>query len=284
MALESKRSKRIRLIALDVDGTLLDDGKGLPEENREALHRASRHGVRVAIATGRMLPSIEPIEAMLGLDCALIAYNGAKVVSTRAEGRTLLIEHPLDAGIAERLIRFSREGGYLLNFYRDEVLYCDDSPERRRFMEIYANRTGARYHPIGLDGFIGLAPTKLILLADPDETDRLLARFRAEFAGKANVTKSDPEYLEFMAPDADKGKAIAVLASHYGIEREEVLAMGDADNDEGLLREAGLGVAVANAREGARRAARRITRRTNNEGAVAEAVERWVLGDERLET
>ncbi len=272
--------KKIRLIALDVDGTLLDDQKRLPPANREALQEARARGVRVAIASGRMMPSIEPIEKALEIDCAVIAYNGGKVMSTRAEGRRCLSHSPLAAEIAGGLIRFSREGDYLLNFYHEDVLYAEDSPRRRGLMEIYSGRTGAEYHITDLDRFQGISPTKLILLAPTEERDRLHERFRRELAGKANVTKSDPEYLEFMAPGVDKGSALPVLASHYGIERGEVLAVGDADNDRELLAEAGLGVAVANAWEGARAAARRITRRTNNEGAVAEAVERWVLGGE----
>ena len=78
--------KKIRLIALDIDGTLLDDDKELPGVNREALHEAAAAGFLIAIASGRMTPRIEAIEERLGLDCIIIAYNGAKVVSTRAEG------------------------------------------------------------------------------------------------------------------------------------------------------------------------------------------------------
>jgi hypothetical protein len=271
---------RIRLIALDVDGTLLDDRKQLPPANREALRKAADRGVQVAIASGRMIPSIEPIERMLEIDCAIIAYNGGKVVSSRAEGRHCLQHLPLPAEFAEVLIRFSQEKDYLLNFYVDDVLYADDSPRRSEFMAIYSGRTGAQYRLTDLRGFVGSSPTKLILLAEPAERDRLYDEFLAKYGGEVNVTKSDPEYLEFMARGVDKGTALPVLAEHYGLKAEEVLAMGDADNDLLLLAEAGLGVAVANARDGVKAVARRVTSRTNNEGAVAEAVERWVLGNE----
>jgi len=271
---------RIRLIALDVDGTLLDDRKELPPANRETLREAASRGVRVAIASGRMTPTIEPIERMLEIDCAIIAYNGGKVVSTRAEGRRCLQHLPLPAEFAEMLIRFSQERDYLLNFYLDDALYADDSPRRAEFMAIYSGRTGARYRLTDHRRFVGVAPTKVILLAEPSERDRLFDEFTAKYGQQVNITKSDPEYLEFMARGVDKGTALPVLAAHYGLRPEEVMAVGDADNDLLLLTEAGLGVAVANARDRVKAVAHRVTRRTNNEGAVAEAVERWVLGNE----
>ncbi len=275
--MDARPTRRIRLIALDVDGTLLDDRKGLPAANREALALVHSRGVHVAIATGRMVPAIEPIADLLGIDCDLIAYNGAKVVTTRADGRRCLLHRPLDPAVAARLLRFSRERDLLLNFYLDDVLYAEDAPSRRKFIEIYSSRTGSQYHFTNLDRFAGIAPTKAILLADPSEHDRLQPGFTEEMAGKAHVTRSDPEYLEFLAAGVDKGSALPVLASRHGITTAEILAMGDADNDVQLLVQAGLGVAVANARETAKAAARAVTRKTNNEGAIAEAVERWVL-------
>jgi len=268
------------LIALDVDGTLLDDQKNLPPANREALKEARSRGVEVVIASGRMVASIEPVQDALEIDCSIIAYNGAKVLTPRAAGRKLLHHQPLDAALAERLIRYSREHDVLLNFYHEEVLYAEDSPGRRELMDLYTRRTGARYTLTDLDRFSGISPTKLILLSPPDECERRYREFQAELDGEASVTRSDPEYLEVMAPGVDKGAAFPVLARHFGISTEEILAMGDADNDRQLIQQAGLGVAVANARDSVKAAAAAVTERTNSEGAVAEAVNRWVLGNE----
>ena len=147
-------------------------------------------------------------------------------------------------------------------------------------MRLYSSRTGSRYTLTDLERFLGASPTKLILLAPPEERDRLHEKFADDLKGQVNVTKSEPEYLEFMAMGVDKGTALPTLAAHHGIPLEAVLALGDAENDLLLLSQAGLGVAVANAREDVKAAARRVCARTNNEGAVAEAVERWVLGNE----
>jgi hypothetical protein len=273
--------KKIRVVAVDIDGTLLDDAKELPPANREALRAAAAAGVRIAIASGRMTPRVEAVEDLLGIDCTIIAYNGAKVLSSRSEGRRTIVHQPLPADVAWLLIEFAHEGGYLLNFYHEDRLHGQDGSRRRPFMDLYAGRTGAEYRiEADLFHFRGVEPTKLILLAEPGEVERLHARFGRELHGRAFVTRSDPEYLEFMAPGVDKGRALATIARHYGVGTDEILALGDADNDIGLLEAAGIGVAVANAREHVRAAARHVTEATNNEGAVAEAVRRWVLASE----
>jgi len=270
--------KKVKLIALDIDGTLLDESKRLPAANREALAEAARRGVRIAISSGRMTPTIDPIQDLIGIDCIVIAYNGGKVLASRAEGRRVIAHRPVPAAVSDELIDFARENGFLLNFYHEDRLFAEDGPTRRPFMEIYSGRTGARYEiEDDLRRFQGIGPTKMILLAEPATRDRLHDELRARFEGRAFITKSDPEYLEIMAPGVDKGAALGDLARHAGLTPDEILAVGDADNDIGMLRAARVGVAVRNAKPHVQAAADAVTERTNSEGAVAEAVERFVL-------
>ena len=189
----------------------------------------------------------------------------------------MISERPLPADIAELFIRFSQDGDYLLNFYRDDVLYAEDSPNRRRFMDIYSGRTGAEYHIEDLSGRIGQEPTKLILLAEPEERDRLHDHFVTELGDRAYITKSEPEYLEIMAPGVSKGTALEALGEHYGFGLPNVLAVGDAENDNPMLEAAGIGVVVANGTEASKAVADHVTEKTNNQGAVAEAVRRFAL-------
>ncbi|MCZ6795059.1 MAG: Cof-type HAD-IIB family hydrolase [Planctomycetota bacterium] len=270
--------KKIRLIALDIDGTLLNDDKNVPPENLRALREARDAGVQVAISSGRMIPTIEPVEEMLEVDTVIIAYNGGKVVGPRAQGRPVIDHRPVPVDVAEEFIGFSTGQGYLLNFYHEDRLYADETTAARRFMDVYSGRTGSRYHLVDLNQFRGVEPTKMILLAAPEERDRLYERFSREYGERASISRSDPEYLEIMAPGVTKGSALPVLAAHYGFTTEEILAVGDADNDNEMLEIAGLGVAVANARPSTKEIADVVTERTNNEGAIAEAVYRFALG------
>jgi len=266
----------IRLVVLDIDGTLLDDDKRIPAANLEALRKARQAGVHVAIASGRMLPTIETVERLLEIDAVVIAYNGGKVVGPREKGRPEIVHQPVPAELAESFIELSRERGYLLNFYYEDRLYDDDGKDRQRFRDIYSARTGSVYHLVDLESFKGRAPTKMILLADPDERDRLIEELAPRYDG-VWLSRSDPEYLEITRAGVNKGSALPELARYLGLGLDEVLAVGDADNDIEMLAAAGVGVAVANARDGAKKAANWVTERTNNEGAVAEAIERFVL-------
>ena len=272
---------KIQLIALDIDGTLLDDEKRLPEANRAAVRAAHDAGIRIAIASGRMTPRIEPVEELLDLDCTVIAYNGAKVVSPRSEGRQTLVHQPVTADVASFFIDFAAQHGYPLNFYDQDRLYAQSGASRQDLIDLYARRTGATYHyRDDLAAFRGTEPTKLILLADPPDCDQLVADLGAELGDRTCLTKSEPEYLEVTATGVDKGSALKHLASRLGIPIENTLAMGDADNDLTLVEAAGLGVAVANANSNVRAVASKVTDADNNAGAVAEAIERWALGSD----
>ncbi len=269
----------IKLIAFDIDGTILDDQKQLVSANREAFQEAERKGLILCIASGRMLSTIESVEKQLGVDCVIIAYNGGMIAGRRAEGRPLLGHNPVPADVADFLIGFAREHGYLLNFYHQDLLYAEENQSENPLLAVYSRRTGASYKLIrDLQSFFpGVTPTKLILLAESDQCSRLLPELRRRLAGRACIVKSEPEYLEITAPGIDKGSALPVIAGRYGISTNEIMAVGDAENDIGMLRAAGWGVAVANASPEVKVCARCITERTNNEGGAAEAIYRWAM-------
>ena len=201
------------------------------------------------------------------------------VLGRKSQGRPMLAHRPIPAEIAEFFIRFSRERGYLLNFYHEDRLYAEDTPRHRPFMELYSSRTGAEYNLVDSleEAFAGVAPTKLMLLADRRERDRLHDELGSRLGGRAFVTKSEPEYIEIMAAGVDKGSAFPMIADHYGIQADEIMAVGDAENDAGMLQAAGFGVALANSGPAVRAVADAVTERTNNQGGVAEAVRRWAL-------
>jgi Cof subfamily protein (haloacid dehalogenase superfamily) len=270
---------QIRLIALDLDGTLLDDRKQVPADNVAALKEADRQGVLICLASGRMVSTIEAVENRIGVDCIVIAYNGGKVVGRRSEGRPLLGHHPLSVEVADAVIKFAEEHHHPLNFYDRDLLYAEDSPLYADLIELYARRTGSKYNLVKSlrESFAGVPPTKLILLAFPPERDRLYELLSRELAQRAIVSRTEPEYLEIMAPDADKGNALSLIARRYGVELGDIMAIGDAENDTGMMRLAGAGVAVANAPSYVRASANLVTEHSNNDAAVAEAIRRWVL-------
>lgn len=125
--------------------------------------------------------------------------------------------------------------------------------------------------------FAGLDPTKNIIITDHPERERLHDEWVARWGDKTTIVKTDPEYLEFLNRDTDKGVALEGLCRALGIPLEQAMAVGDGDNDAEMLARAGLGVAMANATEKTRAAADEVSPLTNAEDGVADAVERHVL-------
>jgi hypothetical protein len=132
-----------------------------------------------------------------------------------------------------------------------------------------------------LERFCGCEPTKIILITDPSVVGENEPRRRDEqyefwvnrWAGLVAIMKTNPEYLEFLNLDANKGDAMAAICGAYGIRQEETAAFGDGDNDAAMLRWAGVGVAVANASDSCRAAADVVLPQTNDESPVARAFE-----------
>ena len=271
------KSKPIKLIALDLDGTLLDSRGEIPARNRDVLQAASERGVIVALASGRMTDCISPFEDKLGLDCPVIGYNGGMVRGTQEEGRSVLFHRPLEARYGRELINYCRER-YMLNFYCDDILYAEETAELRKWADIYSDQTGAVYSFVpNLEPFVERDPTKLIVITDPAERNRLHDEWVPRWGKETTIVRTNPEYLEFMNLRTDKGVALEALCRTLGISMAETMALGDGDNDAPMLAAAGLGIAMANATPVSKKSARVVSELTNDDCAVADAVERYVM-------
>ncbi len=276
-----------RILALDLDGTALNDSGQISPQDARALQEAAARGMHVVFASGRMTASVQCYPDSLGIDGPLISYNGARARASRAQGEAVLLEIPLPARYADELIDYARAEHLHLNYYLEEVLYAVDDPTLRRFADLYNAGTGSPYCFLpDLERFKGRNPTKIILLADPTDPnhpdprhrDELYAVWKAKWGEEVNVVPTNPEYLEFMNPGATKGVALEAIARHLGIAQEQVIAMGDARNDTSMVEWAGLGVAVANAHPEVKSAAKYICQATNNDSPISEVLTRFTQG------
>jgi Cof subfamily protein (haloacid dehalogenase superfamily) len=274
------------VVALDLDGTLLDDEGGISADDAGALRRFAEGGGVVVLASGRMTANIRPFCGLLEIDGPTIGYNGALARDADAAGGGVILETPLPARYADALIDYTREEGFHLNYYIGEKLYGRDDSGLRRFAELYSRQTGAVFHFVSdLERFRGSEPTKLILITDPTipgrpdprHRDELYEVWTARWGDEVTVMRTNPEYLEFYDRKAGKGRALVAVARYYGIDPSLTLAFGDNFNDVSMLEAAGCGVAVANANEDAQAAADWISPLTNNQSAVADALDRLVV-------
>lgn len=253
------------LLSLDLDLTLLDDTHRISPRNLSAVRRCHALGVKVVVTSGRMYRCTLPYVLELGAEVApTITYNGA-FIKQENTGEVLLHEH-LDLSAARTLVDFCAQAGLNLNYYLDDSLYI---ARPNAWADLYAARTGAPLNPVDdLRVFAQRAPTKALIVDDPERIAALYAELAPQYADRAYVTISNVEYLEFMPSGVDKGKALSVVAAHYGIPREKVIAFGDADNDTPMIRWAGMGVAMANAKSGALAAADRVAPRYDEDGVA----------------
>lgn len=264
-------ASRVRLLAVDLDGTLLTSARDPHPESAAALRRAQAAGVVVVLASGRCTASVRAIAREIGLAGPVVGCNGAHVVG--ADDSELLHLH-LTADVRDAVLDYVGNGGPHLNVYcRDEVYYADEGPweaiYRTRVQNVNPQRVEATF-------LRGVLPTKMLLMDDPARIplhrrallDRLLG---SEFS----TTVSEPEYLEFLPASANKGLGLQVVAHQLGMDRAEVAAIGDYANDLEMLRWVGTPGAVANASEPVLEAATLVVR-SNDEGGVADFVDRIV--------
>lgn len=250
---------RTRLAAIDLDGTLLDDEKRISSENLDAVKEFQKHGGQVTLASGRMHAVMVGYAQEIGLvsEVPLISYNGAMI---KTVGGALLEETPVAAPLAIEVVEFCAARRLHLNYYLDDVLYV---VELSRWTELYYSRTGSVALPVGdLRRFGGQRPTKLLIIDDAAVCDALQTELTSRYGRRLYITKTDNEYLEFMDPTANKGRALETVARQFSLGREDCIAFGDGHNDVPMLEWAGRSYAMSNGKGDAIRAAHEVV---NNE-------------------
>jgi Cof subfamily protein (haloacid dehalogenase superfamily) len=263
----------MKLVALDLDGTLVGRDLVLRPRVRKAVARMLAAGVRGCIVTGRMYRASLPFARELRLDAPVICYQGAAVIDPATD--EVLRDVPLPVETVRSIAVLAEEMRVHLQLYRNDEYYCE---ERNRFSDLYARL--ANVEPVIVpslrEAFFASHATKAVVVDDPPNAERMMERFRAGLDGRAYVTRSYPEFVEMLNPTVDKGEALRFVAERLGIAMSEVLAIGDSWNDTPLLEAAGFGVAMGSSPPELKACADAVVGDVAHDG-VAEAIERYVL-------
>ena len=262
-----------RLLALDLDGTLISLDLRVDDRDADALARARAAGMHVVAVTGRPFPGALPWVRRLGLDEPLVCYQGAQVRTPDGE---MLLDHGVPHDVAMEVVRFCRERDLHVQAYRDDQLIVErDRPEARE----YAGHAGMEIHVMAdFDQALGSTTPKLVVVADEKVIDQLLPEVRERWAGRLYAATSLPRYLEMTNPNADKRQALEFLCRRLGVIREETVAVGDGRNDQPMIEWAGLGYAVEGAPPEVVAAARGRTIGKPGSGGVAWMVAQLLAG------
>ncbi|HSO28953.1 MAG TPA: Cof-type HAD-IIB family hydrolase [Candidatus Sulfomarinibacteraceae bacterium] len=271
----------IRMIALDIDGTLVDDDLVVGERTRAAIGRAVHRGIRVSLVTGRMTTSAVRFAASLGLTDPVVGYQGALArempVRTDRVGR-LLRHFPLRAEVAREAVAWSRSVGLDPHAnHLEQLIIPADDPQ----VDDYSAFLGTRAVRVpDLGRWIRHSITKIVAVGPPGRPNALLGDARERFRGRADVTVAHPRFLEFVAPGVSKGGAVAWLARRHGIPLGQVLTIGDQLNDIEMLRAVGHGTAMPEAPDDVIMAARYVAPPLADEGA-GDVISRLALSGAR---
>lgn len=261
-----------KLIAIDIDDTLINDNKEVTPATQQALEAAVAKGVVVTLATGRAYASAQAIARQTGLNVPIITYQGALVKNLMDE--KVLYERYLPIDSARKLFEYCIEHNLHLQTYIDDHLYARE--ENQKLID-YAKLNGTTYTIEPDFEKLVVRPTpKMLIIDDPDFLDELGPILRELLGDSVHITKSKPHFLEIMHKEGTKGIALEFLAKHFGCSLEETIAIGDSWNDHEMLEAAGLGVAMGNAIAPLKELADFITL-SNNEDGVKHVIDRFVL-------
>lgn len=265
----------IKLIALDLDGTIVNEKLEISARTLRLLNHVIHHTqVRVVIATGRMHASALQFAHSIGIREPLISYQGAMIRSLGENGR-LLYHQPIEVPLAQAVLKLLLAQDYSVNLYVNDILYTNHANHHATY---YARVSGVT--PVISDNLMAAltAPASKMMAIDDERLDGLMETLRNQFPGKLNFCRSRTNFCEIIHADTSKWNAIKSLADAWGIASSEVLAIGDQENDLSMITHAGIGVAMGNAPEHVRERANYVTRTIHEDGA-AEAIEKFVLGD-----
>lgn len=283
----------IRLIALDLDGTLLDSRGRVGARNRAVLDEARARGVGVALVTGRRFRDARPLALELGLDVPVIAHNGALTKHAHSLETVAAVLMPVEA--ARAVVRVGRGHGADALVSDDHVgagllVYDHISPGNTalaKYIEwsrrVVGEEAAAAIRQVeSLDTYLDHDPLHVAFSGGCAAMERLAETMKVELGGTVRLLltlypKMDFALLDVLHPEASKGAGLAAVAGEAGLTREEVMAVGDNFNDLEMLEWAGTGVLMGNADPGLHATGRFHSTAANDDHGVAEAIERFVL-------
>ena len=260
-----------RLIAADMDGTLLDPSSRLTERTIKALRAAEEAGAGVVLASGRMPCALRYFVETLNITAPLIAYNGALIADPRTE--ETLGSFPIEAALGREIAGACEALSLHIQAYEGDAFWCETANQFAKDYQTFLN-CPVRLEAVGekLSTWLAFDTPKMLAIDTAQRVQECLPRLKERFAGRVKIATSNPKFIEFVSPKAGKAVALARVSEITGVPRDEIIAFGDGLNDLDMLEWAGTSCAMEN---GAPEVKARSTRvvPSNAEDGVAQAVE-----------
>lgn len=263
----------IRMIAIDLDGTLLHDDMSISAYSCDVIRRAMEKGYKVVIATGRMWDSARLKVDLLSLgNVPVICYTGAWIMMSET-GKTVEKEE-MEPVLAEKILQSARGKGWHITSFMDDQIYMDQPDGTEIKYRKYRSRQPVF---VGEEFYHPKKPVTRIVFSNPsfEERKRIREELEKEFGNKVDIVFPGDDFIDVHKKGINKAEAVRFLCRKEGFTMDEVMAFGNTENDVPLLKEAGLSYAVANADDIAKDAAKEICP-SNEEDGVARTIEKML--------
>ncbi|SUP37114.1 Cof-type HAD-IIB family hydrolase [Veillonella criceti] len=263
----------IKLLAIDLDDTLVRDDNTISEYTRKILQQAQDKGIQIVIATGRMYQTARPVGLALGLgDLPMILFSGGLV--QRIESGEKLWEQTIPVPIAKEILALARDNDWYVQSYETDALLVHHETEQSRF---YEKTVGAKAVYIGDDLYTNVTgPNKLLFLEEPAKLEVISKLLQEKYGDVLEIVRSKVNFLEINCGHCTKGSTLANMVTDLGLRASEVVAFGNSQNDISMLEYAGTAVAVANAEDNVKAIAQ-IVCPSNEDDGVAHWIEENIL-------
>lgn len=266
---------KVKLLAVDIDGTLVTKDKALTDITKNAIVKYIKSGGKFAIATGRPYKGTERYikELNLGeLGGYIISYNGSRITDIKTG--ELLYQKNLNPSQLPQIFKAAQKYGLSLTTYKGDTAVTEKANDKYFNLEVSINRLGVK-RVANLQKEVNYPVPKFLITGESDYLFEVEKQLKAELHG-VSVFRSEPFFLEITPKRTDKGEALSWLCGYLGIRQSESMACGDGFNDITMLKSAGLGVAMENAQEITKNSADYITF-SNDENGVAYAINKFAF-------
>lgn len=265
-----------KFMAVDIDGTLLDSKGNLTEETEKAIRLGIENGLVFTLSTGRPIQGVQKIIDRLNLDHPVITYNGAMVITGKSG--EILYKCVMKAEDAKKVMKLGEEYQTSIMVWSNNRLFVNKLNERAyKYSSISGVQPILIENAEHLEGIIEQGILKILWYDEVELIEKYEKEVSKHLSSDINVHTSQAFFLEFVDKNASKARAMEEIGKHFGISRDEMIAVGDGFNDLSMIEYAGLGVAMGNAKDEIKARADYVTL-TNDENGLAHVIYKFVLG------
>lgn len=274
---------KYKLIAVDLDGTLLNDEKLICDYNFSRINKAIDMGVKFVLCSGRLRSGLEIYHKMVGQEQPIICCNGSIVVDDKGK---IIYNSPMSKSSIIKIIDIIRERkkDTYYNLYDENIAYTENFSEILQGFYRFKKQLGRDFK-----FEVNIVPDLKSTVLDPDRSINKMViidgeleylehvREKLQFVSNIEITSSDITNIEIMKKDVSKGAGIEILSRHLGIPIEECIVVGNDQNDMSMIKTKAFGVAVANSITSLKESADYVTLKDNNQGAIGEIIDKFII-------